>query len=469
MTVSSTTSKVEYLADGVTTLFPVTFYYLEDSHVAVTKTLVADETDRAELVYDTDFTVDSDGNVVISPAVATGYRLTITRAVPLTQLLSLTNQGTRFPENDEAAFDRLTMITQQIQEEVDRCVKVPLGSDDDAGDAVAAAAASAAAAAASAAAAAASAAAAEAAAAGLMVLESEEFVATDGQTDFILTEFTYVFATPNLSVTVDGLLLSPSAITPNVDGVTVTIPPCVDDADVVIYQSVGLGANAVGTGALVDGCVTNAKLAGDADPSKIVLAGGKFIIGGIAGQGAARSITGDVEINYLGTSTLNDETINIPKLDPVELYEVTKDADEDAVSSTTLHDDDELTFDVVADSWYNFEIHAFIQALSDGGEIKVGVNGPGALVAGSRWHVTYWNQFATAVATGTILEAYDAALSRNYGAHFKSLVTIKGALQATANGTVAFRWAQLSSNPIATTVLAGSSLKAWRTSGSYPS
>jgi hypothetical protein len=189
---------------------------------------------------------------------------------------------------------------------------------------------------------------------------------------------------------------------------------------------------------------------------------------GLGGVGVARSITGDVEINYLGTSTLTDEAVTIPKLDPVELYEVTKDADESVVSSTALHDDDELTFDVVADSWYNFELHAFSYCSADGGEIKVGINGPGALVAGSRWHVTYWNQFATAVATGTILEAYDAALSRDYGAHFKSLVTIKGALQATANGTVAFRWAQLSSNPIATTVLAGSSLKAWRTSGLYP-
>lgn len=57
---------------------------------------------------------------------ATGETLIIKRKLTLEQTLDLENQGGYFPDNQETAFDKLTMMTLQQQEEIDRALKLPI-------------------------------------------------------------------------------------------------------------------------------------------------------------------------------------------------------------------------------------------------------------------------------------------------------------------------------------------------------
>ena len=59
-------------------------------------------------------------------AVPVGWQLVVVRSEPLSQTLTLTNTGIWDGPSIEAAFDKLTMIAQQIQEQVDRCFKAPI-------------------------------------------------------------------------------------------------------------------------------------------------------------------------------------------------------------------------------------------------------------------------------------------------------------------------------------------------------
>ena len=59
-------------------------------------------------------------------AVPVGWELVITREEPLSQTLTLTNNGVIDLPSLEKAYDKLTMICQQIQEQLDRCFKGPI-------------------------------------------------------------------------------------------------------------------------------------------------------------------------------------------------------------------------------------------------------------------------------------------------------------------------------------------------------
>ena len=126
MTLDSTTSKVQYTQSGTTTAWPVPYKFLDNEDLIVITTV--DDVDTT-LVLDTDYTVagagdDDGGTVTISPAVATGTRVTIYREIDLDQPTELTTAGGWFPKVHEAVFDRLTMIDQQLKEELSRAVKV---------------------------------------------------------------------------------------------------------------------------------------------------------------------------------------------------------------------------------------------------------------------------------------------------------------------------------------------------------
>lgn len=126
MTLDSTTSKVQYTQSGTTTAWPVPYKFLDNEDLIVITTV--DDVDTT-LVLNTDYTVagagdDDGGTVTISPAVATGTRVTIYREIDLDQPTELTTAGGWFPKVHEAVFDRLTMIDQQLQEQLDRAVKL---------------------------------------------------------------------------------------------------------------------------------------------------------------------------------------------------------------------------------------------------------------------------------------------------------------------------------------------------------
>jgi hypothetical protein len=126
MSVSSTTTKVSYSGDGSTTVFAYTFKVFADADLRVIER-ASNGTETVKTLT-THYTVsgagtDSGGNVTFTTAPASGVTVIIKRNLGLTQ-------GTDYIENDpfpaeshEDALDRLTFIAQNIQEQVDRCIK----------------------------------------------------------------------------------------------------------------------------------------------------------------------------------------------------------------------------------------------------------------------------------------------------------------------------------------------------------
>lgn len=113
--------------------FPVPFTspsdiscYLETDVVGVERKLAAGE-----------FTVESKNDysagadITLTIPLPVGKRLAIVRECPITQLTDFPEFG-RFPASaNEKALDKLTMICQQLYEELSRCVKAGIASGDD--------------------------------------------------------------------------------------------------------------------------------------------------------------------------------------------------------------------------------------------------------------------------------------------------------------------------------------------------
>lgn len=132
MTVSTTIRTVTYVGNDSTTVFPYAFKIPLASDVIVTR-LNTDTQVKTTLVQDTDYTItgiggDSGGNVtypVSGSPLSTNEKLTITRTVPLTQLLNITNQSGFDPDVLEATLDQIVMGVQQVSETIDRALRVP--------------------------------------------------------------------------------------------------------------------------------------------------------------------------------------------------------------------------------------------------------------------------------------------------------------------------------------------------------
>lgn len=129
MTVSTTTSKVSYAGNGSTVAFAVNFYFLQNTDLKVTlRSALGVETVKT---YGTDYTVsgagvDSGGTVTMTTAPASGEKLVISRNAPLTQLVDYQPNDPFPATTHEQALDKLTMITQQQQEQLDRAVKTSI-------------------------------------------------------------------------------------------------------------------------------------------------------------------------------------------------------------------------------------------------------------------------------------------------------------------------------------------------------
>ncbi len=127
MTVSSAQNKVSYAGDGATTVFSVPFLFLANADV----TAILRDANGAETTWveGTDYTLTGAGNpsggtLTATTAPATGEKLTIKRVVPLTQETDYP-EGGQFPaQSHEDALDRGTMADQQLQEQIDRTVKL---------------------------------------------------------------------------------------------------------------------------------------------------------------------------------------------------------------------------------------------------------------------------------------------------------------------------------------------------------
>ncbi|MEX3020227.1 hypothetical protein AB4K05_11615 [Kluyvera sp. STS39-E] len=118
MTVSTEVDHNDYIGNGVTTTFPYTFRIFSKSDLVVT--VVDLDENLTELTPDTDYTVTgaggyTGGNVILMVPLATGWKISISRDLPITQETDLRNQGKFFAEVHELAFDKLTMLVQQIR------------------------------------------------------------------------------------------------------------------------------------------------------------------------------------------------------------------------------------------------------------------------------------------------------------------------------------------------------------------
>lgn len=127
MTVSTTTSKVSNVGDGLTP-FPVTFAFYADTDLEVIERTIATGAETTKTLT-TDYTVSggggSTGTVTPVASVPASVEWHIRRALPKTQGTALPVAGALPSGNVEEMADRAVMLIQQLQEELDRCLKFP--------------------------------------------------------------------------------------------------------------------------------------------------------------------------------------------------------------------------------------------------------------------------------------------------------------------------------------------------------
>ena len=127
MTISSTTVKVSYSGNGSTTVFAYTFKILDDDEIQVIiRSSTGTETVKTKTTHYTVSGVGSSGGGNITFLTAP----TSTQTVVLRRLTTQT-QETDYVANDpfpadshEEALDRVTMVAQEIQEELGRAIKL---------------------------------------------------------------------------------------------------------------------------------------------------------------------------------------------------------------------------------------------------------------------------------------------------------------------------------------------------------
>lgn len=126
MTVSSSTSKVQYNGDGSTANFAYTFkIFDQDDLTVIVRSATGTEITKT---LGTHYTVsgvgsESGGNVAMLTPPASGETLTILREQPLVQELDLVPNDPFPAQSLESALDKLTFMVQAHSEELDRAIK----------------------------------------------------------------------------------------------------------------------------------------------------------------------------------------------------------------------------------------------------------------------------------------------------------------------------------------------------------
>lgn len=130
--IDKTACVVSYQGGEGQSVFPIPFPFQENSHIHA-RVRGADKNETI-LAAGVDFTVNSISDsygelVLLGPALAEGNVLAISRRLPLTQEILFHNQGPNSPSAVEEAVDKLTMISQQLQADLDdRLAASPEGS-----------------------------------------------------------------------------------------------------------------------------------------------------------------------------------------------------------------------------------------------------------------------------------------------------------------------------------------------------
>ncbi len=131
MTVSTQLTKRIYAGNGLNRTWAVDFPVAcaEDIHVFITSPS-GEETEVAA-----DFELNATADTLTYPTLssgreplATGWSITLLRRTPLTQQIDLLRQGELDAEVLEDGYDKLTLVVQELAEQIDRCVKYPVSS-----------------------------------------------------------------------------------------------------------------------------------------------------------------------------------------------------------------------------------------------------------------------------------------------------------------------------------------------------
>lgn len=138
MTISTTTSRIQYQGDGSTTAFPIPFLFPEDANI-VAWILNTESQDPTLQVITTNYTLSGAGNpaggtytAVVAPAV--NEQLTIVRSIPATQLEDYIDNDPFPADTHESALDKITMLIQQLEEIQARAIIQPVWTTDPALD-----------------------------------------------------------------------------------------------------------------------------------------------------------------------------------------------------------------------------------------------------------------------------------------------------------------------------------------------
>lgn len=126
MTISTVLNRKQYDGNDAATAFSFPYKFIENTDIVVILTDTSGVNTTKAL--DTDYTMtgagtDSAGIITMILAPASGELLTIYRDLDEDQETDLTNQTSAFLSRIEAALDYVTMITQQLTEQIGRAVK----------------------------------------------------------------------------------------------------------------------------------------------------------------------------------------------------------------------------------------------------------------------------------------------------------------------------------------------------------
>ncbi len=126
-----------YIGNSSATTFAYNIPIRASSELIVTKTVIATGVESV-LINNTDYEVngvgssdDADWDITYPKSgspMTSAERIVITPNIPILQETDFENNGGFLPENHTAAFDRVTVICQQLSAELDRCVKTTVGS-----------------------------------------------------------------------------------------------------------------------------------------------------------------------------------------------------------------------------------------------------------------------------------------------------------------------------------------------------
>ena len=142
--INTTVNRIDYKGDGVTTVFPIPFPFIERSDVTVS--IVGKDNETTTIT--SDYYINEEEKTLTYPGyhpgeepekeewpdvLADGERLIITRDITVNQERDL---GEVWPFDEaEDALDKITMILQDLSEKMGRTIKIPLAADADSFDA----------------------------------------------------------------------------------------------------------------------------------------------------------------------------------------------------------------------------------------------------------------------------------------------------------------------------------------------